>query len=111
MAEVEYETLMGSSDGVTLNNGLIRPLIDVRTCLPSNGTMSARMRMNRIIIINVVKSLPQQEGLWRVGRGPLGVCEVVHRMMLARMMMNMVWQVLKEYFSSFFQLTGTWKRS
>ena len=106
MAEVEYETLMGSSDGVTLNNGLIRPLIDVRTCLPSNGTMSARMRMNKIIIINVVKSLPQQEGLWWVGRGLLGVCEV----MLARIMMNMVWQVLKEYFSSFFQLTGTWKR-
>ena len=105
MAEVEYETLMGSSDGVTLNNGLIRPLIDVRTCLPSNGTMSARMRMNRIIIVNVVKSLPHQEGLWRVGGRTLGVSEVVYKMM-----MNMVWQVLKEYFRSFFQLNGTWNR-
>ena len=105
MAEVEYETLMGSSDGVTLNNGLIRPLIDVRTCLPSNGTMSARMRMKRIIIIDVVKRFTSA-GRSLVGWGrTLGVSEVVYKMM-----MNMVWQVLKEYFRPFFQLTGTWNR-
>ena len=87
MAEVEYETLMGSSDGVTLNNGLIRPLIDVRTCLPSNGTMSASMMMKNHNLNNVVKHLPQKEGLWWVGGRTLGVSEVVYKMM-----MNMVWQ-------------------
>ena len=51
MVEVEYETLMGPSSGVTLNNGLIRLLIDVQSCLPPNGTMLAMMMMMIVVIM------------------------------------------------------------
>ena len=63
MVEVEYETLMGPSSGVTLNNGLIRLLIDVQSCLPPNGTMLAMMMMMIVVIMMMMVLMTIANGL------------------------------------------------